>query len=118
MNPKGNPSTLKPFKPGQSGNPSGRPKGKSVTDYVREQLDGPIPRSMLEAMKEPARTIFFEVYGAKPTFGQMLAFRLVQLSAKGDMMAMRELLDRSEGKVINKVDVSGEVAIKRVVADL
>src|ERR1700723_1494980 len=112
QNTAGNKTGLRPpWKPGQSGNPGGRPKRLKVTDYVAEQLDGPIPEAMLGAMKEGARAVFFEVYGQNPTFGQMIAFKLVQMSAKGDMFAMRELLDRVEGKVPQKADLnlSGEV---------
>ena len=38
--PKG-PERLRPyqFKPGQSGNPNGRPKGRSITSILRELLD-------------------------------------------------------------------------------
>lgn len=113
---------LEPYKwkPGESGNPGGRPKRLKVTDFVSDQLDGPIPESMLSAMKEGTRAVFFDVYGPKPTFGQMIAFKLVQMSAKGDMFAIRELLDRVEGKVPQKADLnlSGEIAMKRVIADV
>jgi hypothetical protein len=102
-----NNTNLKPFKPGESGNPSGRPKRQPLTDYLKEQLEKEIPQSMLDAMKEGLRTVFFEVYGPKPTFGQMIAFKLVQMSAKGDVIAMRELLDRVEGKVTQKTQLAG-----------
>jgi hypothetical protein len=102
-----NNTNLKPFKPGESGNPSGRPKRQPLTDYLKEQLEQEIPKSMLDAMKEGPRAVFIEVYGPTPTFGQMIAFKLVQMSAKGDVMAMRELLDRVEGKVAQKTQLTG-----------
>lgn len=95
------------WKPGQSGNPEGRPKKQPITDYLKGQLEELIPLTMLDAMKEGARTVFTEIYGDRPTFGQMIAFKLVQTSAKGDMMAMRELLDRVEGKVAQKTQLTG-----------
>ena len=98
---------LKPFKPGESGNPSGRPKRQPLTDYLKEQLEQKIPQSMLDAMKEGARAVFIEVYGPTPTFGQMIAFKLVAMSAKGDVIAMRELLDRVEGRVAQKTQLTG-----------
>lgn len=94
------------FRPGQSGNPGGRPKKLPITDYLKIQLEQPIPPAMLNAMRESARSAFLEVYGPSPTFGQMLAFKLVQMAAKGNMLAMNTLLDRTEGKVTQKV--SGE----------
>jgi Family of unknown function (DUF5681) len=107
---RGNAATIAAyqFKPGESGNPSGRPKRLPVTDYLREQLEGTIPKAMLEAMKEGARQVFFEIYGPEPTFGQMIAFKLVQMSAKGDLFAIREVLERVEGKVAQKTTLTGE----------
>lgn len=42
MNPKGNPQNLKPFKPGQSGNPGGRKKrvADDAVEAVFEELQG------------------------------------------------------------------------------
>jgi hypothetical protein len=90
---------LTPWKPGQSGNPGGRPKKLPVTDYLREQLERPIP----EAMREKLPPIFVEIYGPEATFGQMVAFKLIASSAKGDVFALKELLDRVEGKVTQKL---------------
>lgn len=96
------------FKPGESGNPGGRPKKRPVTEYLLEQLESAIPQSMLDAMKDGPRAVFLEIYGPNPTFGQMIAFKLVQMCAKGDVFAMRELMDRVEGKVTQKMNVAGE----------
>jgi hypothetical protein len=92
------------FKPGQSGNPGGRPKRQPITDYLIDQLDQPIP----EAMKEKLPAIFVEVYGTEATFGQILAFKLVTQGLKGDMQAAKEILDRVEGKVKQSVAMAGE----------
>jgi hypothetical protein len=91
------------FKPGESGNPGGRPKKLAITDYVKEQLDKQIP----EAMRAKLPALFVAIYGENATFGEMLAFKLVQMSAKGDMPAMKELLERVEGKVPQKTQLSG-----------
>jgi hypothetical protein len=95
---------LTPWRPGQSGNPGGRPKKSPVTDHVREQLDKPIP----EAMRGKLPPIFTEIYGPDATFGQMIAFKLIASSAKGDIFAMKELLDRVEGKVSQSHKLAGE----------
>lgn len=95
-------ANLRPWKPGQSGNPNGRPKKNPVSDYLKEQLEAPIPQSMMDAMKESARLVFCEIYGESPTFGQMIAFKTIQTAAKGDVFALKELLDRVEGKVAQK----------------
>lgn len=102
---RGNVDLIAPyqFKPGQSGNPGGRPKKLAITDLLKEQLDKPIP----EAMKAKLPPIFSEVYGDSPTFADMIAFKLVAMSAKGDMFAMKELLDRVEGKVAQTQKLEG-----------
>lgn len=97
------------WKPGESGNPGGRPKKNPVTDYLRDQLEAEIPVSMLDAMKAPAREVFTELYGKNPTFGQMIAFKTIQMAAKGDVFALKEMLDRVEGKVAQKAILSGDL---------
>jgi hypothetical protein len=92
------------FKPGQTGNAGGRPKKHPVTGYLKDQLDKPIP----EKMKAKLPPIFVEVYGENATFGEMIAFKLVAMSAKGDIIALKELLDRVEGKVAQKTVHTGE----------
>jgi hypothetical protein len=86
------------FQPGQSGNPGGRPKKQPVTDHLRSQLE----QRISEAMKAKLPAFFVEMYGAEATFGQLLAFKMVMKAAKGDVRALREVLDRVEGKVAYK----------------
>ena len=108
------------FKPGESGNPAGRPKRLPVTDFITEQLEKPIPATMRAQL--PA--LFTEVYGENATFGQMLAYKVIAQAAKGDIQAMNTVLDRVEGKVRQNVGVSGENSgpvefrLTRVVVDL
>lgn len=100
------------FKPGQSGNPGGRPKKQPITDYLIDQLDQPVP----EAMKAKLPPIFVEVYGTHATFGQVLAFQLVTQGLRGDMQAAKEILDRVEGKVTKKLEHSGRMTLEDLVA--
>jgi hypothetical protein len=101
---RGRRENLTPFKPGQSGNPGGRPKKAPITDYLRDQLEAPIP----EAMKAKLPPIFIEVYGTDATFGQMVAFKIIAQAAEGNMQAAGMLLDRTEGKVPQGVRLGGE----------
>lgn len=94
---------LRPFAPGQSGNPGGRPKKQPITDYLREQLEADVPSALLERLKPADRVVAMEVLGSSPTFGQFVAFRTIQQAIHGDMFALRELLDRVEGKVTQKI---------------
>lgn len=99
------------FKPGQSGNPGGRPKKQPITDYLIDQLDQPIP----EAMKAKLPPIFVDVYGTEATFGQVLAFKLITQGLRGDMQAAKEILDRVEGKVTKKLEHSGRMTLEDLV---
>jgi hypothetical protein len=102
------------FRPGQSGNPGGRPKKLPITDYIIEQLEKPIPA----ATRAKLPPIFTEVYGDKATFGEMLAFKVIAQAAKGNMTAMNTVMDRVEGKVRQNVALTGDGLVVRIIDDL
>jgi hypothetical protein len=84
---KRNTSGLKPFQPGQSGNPGGRPKKMPITDAIREEL---------------------EQEGAQGTSNaRAIARKLVKLARAGNMDAIREIADRTEGKPRQRIEQSG-----------
>ncbi len=69
-----NPQNLTPFKPGQSGNPKGRPpKGYSITETFREMLK------------------------AQPDIKQALATKVLQAAIKGDLAAIKLLWQYMDG---------------------
>ena len=79
------------WKPGQSGNPGGRAKGKSITAELRKLLD-------------------------KGTLAEDIAQVLINLAKdkgfKGNIPALKELLDRVDGKVLDTHRIeTGEVTI-------
>lgn len=69
------------FKPGQSGNPAGRPKTGALTRAFRALLEQPVPGDR-----------------RKRTYAQAIAERLAELAVKGYLPAVRELGDRAEGR--------------------
>lgn len=84
------------FKPGVSGNPLGRPKGTSITDQLRkivEADDGKV--------------------------ADALARVIVKHAAKGDFRFAKEILDRLEGKVTDKLELDADVRTvhQRIVID-
>lgn len=81
-------ANLRPFKPGQSGNPGGRPKGKSLTALLRERLD--------EVDEATGKTI-----------AQLVVEGWVNAARDGNVPAIKEALDRTEGKVIERKELSG-----------
>jgi hypothetical protein len=78
---------------GVSGNPGGRPRKKPLTDALREYLDDP---------KNLARVIT----------------AMDKRIRKGDIRAIKELIDRVEGKVSQRVELTGEDGEAIQVADV
>lgn len=69
------------WKPGQSGNPAGRPKTITLSEAYRREL----------AKVDPTDE-------QKRTFAEILAEQTVIKAKGGDVSALRELADRTEGK--------------------
>ena len=90
---------LTPWKPGQSGNPAGKPKG---TEHSSTRL-----KRLLEAvgkMKNPLTGQTEEFSGL-----EMMDAAIIARAMKGDVAAYREILDRLEGKVPAKTEVIGSM---------
>ncbi len=73
---------LKPFPPGVSGNPGGRPKGVSLTARLREALD--------------------ELDGDKPKAHKLIDV-LMTVAMKGDRQAIKDIMERVDGKVPDRI---------------
>jgi hypothetical protein len=76
------------FKPGQSGNPGGRPKKTPIADACRELLNKPAP-------DDPSGR----------SYAELIAERLVAKAIAGDIRAAQELADRSEGKARQSIEI-------------
>ena len=74
-----------PWKKGQSGNPKGRPKGPSLVDALKKVL---------------------QEMGEEETL-KKLARAWVGQSAKGNAVFFKELIERLDGKVAQKTELSG-----------
>jgi len=88
---KRNTSGLIPFRPGQSGNPGGRPKKLPITDALRRILSRRIPA------KDPRSAIGED----------LIALALIRKALKGDLRAIAEVADRTEGKATERHEWSG-----------
>jgi len=102
----GNPPKHSQFKQGQSGNPGGLPKGTpKVSLALMKLLSG-----------DPAEDF-------KPlTRAEQIAYSLYQRASTGDVAAIREISDRTEGKSpatvnLNRNDAKGE-SYRRIVAKI
>ena len=87
---RGRIENLKPWKPGQSGNPGGRPKRDVASEIARAVFEGneeAIYRAMLKALK------------------------------KGNPKVFKELADRGFGKLSQKVELPGTENLPELMAE-
>ncbi len=82
-------ANLKPFKPGQSGNPKGRPKSITMSEAYRREL----------AKVDPN-----DAQGR--AFAEVLAEQMIIKARSGDVQAIKEITDRTEGKAKQTVTLS------------
>ena len=98
-------NNLIPWKPGQSGNPSGRPKGtRDLAGYVLETTDG--GKELVDALLSIAR-------GAVPNLAVQKSSRPrkdQQVRPADQLKAIEMLLDRGFGRSPQQLDVAHSVS--------
>lgn len=89
---RGNPEKIRPhqFKPGQSGNPGGRPKTTPLTDALCELLGKPYPNDARHR-----------------TFAQVIAAAQVKKAEKGSIAHFNAVADRVEGRPRQMMELAG-----------
>ena len=87
---KSNANLIK-YKPGESGNPGGKPAGKSITAELRKMIDeGNTAEEIAKVLIDLAKSI----------------------GTRGQVPAIKELLERTEGKVPDKHEIeTGDISI-------
>jgi hypothetical protein len=80
---KGVPPDATKFRPGQSGNPSGRPRGESITAALRRLLLAENPDGSTDA--------------------EALARKAIAEAKGGNFQFFKEVIDRSDGKVPDRI---------------
>ena len=94
-------NNLSPWQPGQSGNPSGRPKGtRDLAGYVLETTDG--GKELVDALLSLARGIVPNV-GSRPRKDQ-------QVRPADQLKAIEMLLDRGFGRSPQQLDIAHSVS--------
>ena len=98
-------NNLSPWQPGQSGNPSGRPKGtRDLASYVLETTDG--GKELVDALLSIAR-------GTMPNVATQEGSRLrkdQQVRPADQLKAIELLLDRGFGRSPQQLDVAHSVS--------
>ena len=90
-----NPNTkgLIPWKRGQSGNPSGRPRMQPISDRYAHIAEEKLPENIRRKLK----------LGPGATYGDAIALRTFQAALEGDIAATREVREATEGKAAIRV---------------
>jgi len=106
MNPKGNSQNLKPMKKGETRNPNGRPKGsKSMKTILKELLEIQLKDpKLIKAFAKQFPDLIKEDGKVAPK--ELIMIRLMGKAITGDLYAIREILDRTEGKVKDVLDTN------------
>ena len=89
------------WKPGQSGNPGGRPRTAKLSEACRAKLASPMPG-------DPENR----------SFAEAIADKLAQQALKGDIRAAQELADRAEGRPSQMAPPAEYSGVKYVILDM
>jgi hypothetical protein len=96
------------WKPGQSGNPTGRPKKHLLSGCYEALIEHPLPEDLRVGLKLKK--------GA--TWGDAIVLGQARAAIKGKTEAAREIADRVEGKVAQAVEIAGADGGPIVLQDL
>ena len=98
-------NNLSPWKPGQSGNPRGRPKGtRDLAGYVLETTDG--GKELVDALVSIARGVMPNV----PVQGGSRPRKDQQVRPADQLKAIEMLLDRGFGRSPQQLDIAHSVS--------
>ena len=90
-------ANLIPFKPGQSGNPKGTPPSRTnLWRYICEYMEMTPEKLQRVALKS-----------SELTMARRAALVTVQKMGAGEWTRLKEMIERSEGKVPQKTEISG-----------
>lgn len=97
-----NEKNLKPWKPGQSGNPSGRPKKRPITEAFEALAGQKLPQAWREKLTKAGFTV-----PANATYAWAVAIGQYGKAITGDSGNSREIREAIEGKATQRIELSG-----------
>jgi hypothetical protein len=101
-------ANLKKWVPGQSGNPSGRPRKRPISDRYAEMVETTLPNDVRAALRLPE--------GA--TYGDAIALAQARQAIKGKPEAAREIREAIEGKSTQRdQETEGQPRITTILID-
>lgn len=100
------PGNANAWKPGQSGNPAGRPKSKTLSEAIRERLaeECEFQPGLTWAAAIAERLCRVALYGGGP--------------GENSTAAAKEIADRTEGKARQPLELDAKDDVKKVLASL
>jgi hypothetical protein len=84
------------FKPGRSGNPSGRPRRRPISDRYAAMAEEPLEEALRLELKIPKGS----------TYGDALARAQWRAAIKGNTGAAREIREAIEGKATQRIEIA------------
>jgi len=92
------------FKPGESGNPRGRPKGsgRGIKDCLRRFGEWQCPEALLDKMA----ALFPRAKRDKLTVAEAVYLRVYVEALQGESWAVQFIAERTEGKVPQQVNLT------------
>jgi hypothetical protein len=91
-------SGLTPWKPGQSGNPGGRPKKLQLTESYRKVLAEEVPDHERRLLKLPKGSTWCDAVARARV-------RAACMTSVAGTVSAKELADRIEGKPVQRIEV-------------
>lgn len=92
------------WKPGQSGNPNGRPKRK-LSDRLERIAECPVPEDLRKWLVK--KRLISKNLPTASTFGDIIALVQFIEALGGSTKAFKEITDRIEGKATARIELSG-----------
>jgi len=98
-------TNLKPAKKGEVRNPKGRGESKNTKTILERFLNIEMKQTNPFTKKMENMTVL-----------ELMNLKQIANALEGDLQAFKEIIDRYEGKITNKTEISGELKSKSIIS--